>query len=67
MTERAFVLIPLREIAGNLRIPGTDATLDELIARLSKEQLVQPIPTLQAKILADRRPRESFVMRCFVP
>jgi 2-amino-4-hydroxy-6-hydroxymethyldihydropteridine diphosphokinase len=52
MTERAFVLIPLREIAGNLRIPGTDATLDELIARLSKEQLVrkleipfEPIPS----------------------
>jgi 2-amino-4-hydroxy-6-hydroxymethyldihydropteridine diphosphokinase len=38
MTERAFVLIPLGELAGNHRIPGTDATVVEWIARLPEEE-----------------------------
>jgi 2-amino-4-hydroxy-6-hydroxymethyldihydropteridine diphosphokinase len=38
MTERAFVLVPLGELAGNHRIPGTDATVGEWIARLPAEE-----------------------------
>ena len=34
MTERAFVLVPLAEIAPNLVIPGTDQTITELCKAL---------------------------------
>lgn len=37
MKERGFVLVPLREIAGNLVIPGEEETVAELAARLSEE------------------------------
>lgn len=42
MTERAFVMVPLGELAGNHRIPGTDATVDEWIARLPVDEGIRP-------------------------
>ncbi len=34
LAERAFVLLPLEEIASKVRVPGLDATVSELRARL---------------------------------
>jgi GTP cyclohydrolase-4 len=36
LTERAFVLIPLAELAPDLRIPGTDRTAGEWAAQLDR-------------------------------
>jgi 2-amino-4-hydroxy-6-hydroxymethyldihydropteridine diphosphokinase len=43
MAKRAFVLLPLREIAPEWRHPATGAPLTELIEALSGEGIVQPI------------------------
>jgi 2-amino-4-hydroxy-6-hydroxymethyldihydropteridine diphosphokinase len=40
LAERAFVLAPLAEIAPTLRPPGLEATVAELLARLSRHQEV---------------------------
>lgn len=42
MCERPFVLIPLRDIAGNLLIPGQDQRIDELLSSLPQEGVVRP-------------------------
>ena len=39
MHERAFVLIPLREITPNFRHPITGRTLDEMICALPPEKM----------------------------
>lgn len=41
--ERAFVLIPLREIAPDWRHPVTDKTIDELIENLPTGQALVPV------------------------
>lgn len=38
MHERAFVLVPLMEIAGDIAIPGTGTRLSQYIAQLPAEQ-----------------------------
>lgn len=38
MTERAFVLVPLHEIAPDLNIPGKDS-LDTLIRHLAHQKI----------------------------
>ncbi|MBA4601273.1 2-amino-4-hydroxy-6-hydroxymethyldihydropteridine diphosphokinase [Thermoactinomyces mirandus] len=43
MTERAFVLVPLLEIAGDLLIPGTDKKISEWIAELPGRQDVRKL------------------------
>jgi 2-amino-4-hydroxy-6-hydroxymethyldihydropteridine diphosphokinase len=43
MAERAFVLLPLREIAPDWRHPGSGEPLSALIEALSGEGIVQPI------------------------
>jgi 2-amino-4-hydroxy-6-hydroxymethyldihydropteridine diphosphokinase len=43
MAERAFVLLPLREIAPDWHHPGSGRPLSELIDELSGEGIVQPI------------------------
>lgn len=43
MAERAFVLLPLREIAPDWRHPATGQALADLIDALSGEGIVQPI------------------------
>jgi 2-amino-4-hydroxy-6-hydroxymethyldihydropteridine diphosphokinase len=43
MAERAFVLLPLREIAADWRHPGSGEPLSALIEALSGEGIVQPI------------------------
>jgi 2-amino-4-hydroxy-6-hydroxymethyldihydropteridine diphosphokinase len=47
MSERAFVLVPLAEIAPHLRHPGTGLTVIEILSRLrrSGENGVEPWPT----------------------
>jgi 2-amino-4-hydroxy-6-hydroxymethyldihydropteridine diphosphokinase len=37
LAERAFVLVPLAEIAGDVRIPGTALSVREALGRLSRE------------------------------
>ncbi len=37
MKERAFVLVPLAEIAPDLRLPSEKATVNQLLAQLSRE------------------------------
>lgn len=47
MTERAFVLVPMRELTGNILIPGTDKYLDECIGQLPVDQeihILHPVP-----------------------
>lgn len=39
LVERAFVLVPLAEVAGEWPVPGTEATVGELAGRLSHEGL----------------------------
>ncbi|SFJ36154.1 2-amino-4-hydroxy-6-hydroxymethyldihydropteridine diphosphokinase [Thermoflavimicrobium dichotomicum] len=41
MTERAFVLVPLYEIAGNILIPGKQQTVKYWLAQLPKDQEIQ--------------------------
>jgi len=43
-SERAFVLIPLRELAPEWRHPGTGWSLDRLIGALPPGQIVRPLP-----------------------
>ena len=38
MAERAFVLVPLREVAPGIRVPGA-GPIDDLIARLAPQQV----------------------------
>jgi 2-amino-4-hydroxy-6-hydroxymethyldihydropteridine diphosphokinase len=40
--ERAFVLLPLREIAPDFRCPLTDRRIDDMIERLPSDQMVSP-------------------------
>ncbi|MGA9173869.1 MAG: 2-amino-4-hydroxy-6-hydroxymethyldihydropteridine diphosphokinase [Thermoactinomyces sp.] len=54
MTERAFVLIPLLEVAGNIRIPGTKKTLEEWIGQLPPDQEIKRL-TLNFDPLAERQ------------
>ena len=44
MEERAFVLIPLLEVAGNLRIPGSGATVRERIEEAPDRSGVRKTP-----------------------
>lgn len=41
MTERAFVLIPLAEIAPGLVVPGTGMTVEEHLARADRKGVVR--------------------------
>jgi 2-amino-4-hydroxy-6-hydroxymethyldihydropteridine diphosphokinase len=43
LAERAFVLLPLAEIAAQLRVPGADASVSELLARVDTSAC-QPWP-----------------------
>jgi 2-amino-4-hydroxy-6-hydroxymethyldihydropteridine diphosphokinase len=43
MYQRAFVLLPLREVASQWRHPVLDKTVDQLIAELPHDQLAEPI------------------------
>jgi 7,8-dihydro-6-hydroxymethylpterin-pyrophosphokinase len=43
MTERAFALIPLQEIAGDIIIPGIRRSINELIAHLPSDQVVRQL------------------------
>lgn len=42
MAERRFVLVPLAEIAGEVRHPLLNATISELLAKTSDESQVRP-------------------------
>lgn len=44
MHKRAFVLLPMREIAGSWEHPVLRVTLDDLIANLPKDQQAVPMP-----------------------
>ena len=44
MAERAFVLHPLAEIRPGWRHPATGLALPQVIARLSSDQIVRPLP-----------------------
>lgn len=39
MTERAFVLVPLSDIATEINIPGTSLTVKQAVAKLTKDEL----------------------------
>ena len=41
--ERAFVLLPLRELAPDWVHPATGRTLDDLIAALARDQVAEPM------------------------
>jgi 2-amino-4-hydroxy-6-hydroxymethyldihydropteridine diphosphokinase len=43
--ERAFVLLPLADVAPDWRHPADSRTLDEMIRALPPEQLIRPLPT----------------------
>lgn len=43
MAERAFVLVPLQELAGDLPIPGTGRTVGECIRGLQGEQGIRKL------------------------
>ena len=43
MHERAFVLVPLNEIAPHVVVPGLDATVNDLLERLPSREGVHPI------------------------
>ena len=43
MTQRAFVLLPLREVAPRWRHPITGESVQRLIAMLPKDQVAEPI------------------------
>lgn len=44
MQERAFVLLPLAELAPDWRHPGLGLEIAALIARLPPEQAIEPLP-----------------------
>lgn len=44
MHERAFVLLPLREVAPRWRHPLLDQSLNDLIAQLPQDQQARPMP-----------------------
>ena len=41
--ERAFVLLPLRDVAPDYRHPVSDVGIDELISRLPPDQMIRPM------------------------
>ncbi len=43
MRERAFVLLPLSDLAPDWRHPGTGERISELIARLPRDQITRPL------------------------
>lgn len=43
MHERAFVLIPLKELAGNIRIPGRNLSIEQCIAQLPADQEINKL------------------------
>ncbi len=43
MTARRFVLLPLAEIAPDIKIPGKNSTVSELLAGLISDELVRPL------------------------
>ncbi|MFC7443336.1 2-amino-4-hydroxy-6-hydroxymethyldihydropteridine diphosphokinase [Laceyella putida] len=43
MHERAFVLIPLEELVGNIIIPGTNTSLEQWIAQLPADQEINKL------------------------
>jgi 2-amino-4-hydroxy-6-hydroxymethyldihydropteridine diphosphokinase len=43
MTTRRFVLLPLSGIAADLRVPGSDRTVAELLADLKSDDRVTPV------------------------
>lgn len=46
--ERAFVLVPLVEIAANVKMPGTDTTIEELASNLSVADLKEVVKWREA-------------------
>lgn len=46
MTERAFVLIPLRELVGDMVIPGVNQSIDQFLQKLPEEQEVRKLKGL---------------------
>jgi 2-amino-4-hydroxy-6-hydroxymethyldihydropteridine diphosphokinase len=44
LRERAFVLVPLKELAPMWRHPATGETVDALIAALPRDQMAEPMP-----------------------
>jgi 2-amino-4-hydroxy-6-hydroxymethyldihydropteridine diphosphokinase len=43
MAERAFVLLPLAELAPDWRHPATGEPISALIARLPRDQVTRPL------------------------
>ena len=41
--ERAFVLLPLRDVAPDYVHPGSNIHIDELISRLPPDQMIRPL------------------------
>ena len=41
--ERAFVLLPLRDVAPDYVHPGSNTHIDELISRLPPDQMIRPL------------------------
>lgn len=46
MTERAFVLLPLAELAPDLIVPGTGRSVSRLVEQTEGKEGVQPCPTI---------------------
>ncbi|WP_089971888.1 2-amino-4-hydroxy-6-hydroxymethyldihydropteridine diphosphokinase [Lihuaxuella thermophila] len=46
MKERAFVLVPLSELAGNKIIPGTDQTVEQWAGALTPDQQIRRLDLL---------------------
>ncbi len=44
-TERRFVMAPAAEIVADLRWPGTDATVAELLGRIDDDETVERLPS----------------------
>lgn len=47
MAERAFVLLPLRDVAPGWRHPVSGRTVDDLIAALPPDQAIRPLSGLE--------------------
>jgi 2-amino-4-hydroxy-6-hydroxymethyldihydropteridine diphosphokinase len=41
--ERAFVLLPLRDVAPDWRHPGRDESIDQMLARIGSDQITRPL------------------------